>query len=422
MTMYEPSFDPPDKVSAQKKLKAGFWVALDHTQKWISDTLSNSTRENPHDRKEVSYDCELNQQVLATIAGIFRRYKEARQLAQKYEYYEAQKQDEYKTSSDHDSSKVFKRTQVMIMPFCEYFDDFESFDSVMQAIHQARKNALDLITDLSIEKLEKANKSMQRKEEWRISVNGASLHPDYQTPKQILDQMELQGLLDIEENRQILERKNRARKSPYPTLVIEVKAEPQSEDVIMEKKETNKVELVGALDDVVKRLESIFAMSAAMHKRGKDGNEDMFFNAIGLVPGIQELAPVNAMELTQGWIQENDPDFNERLSTFTSSDLKHADSAYEFVFLNLSLHKYLPLQSPTTTLKPGARSYLILPKFISSSATSFDKFAHDVRRIIGTIDGLDRRVSISSMHPEHIDAAKRSPHPVIVLQWFDEVE
>jgi hypothetical protein len=55
----------------------------------------------------------------------------------------------------------------MIMPFCEYFDEFESFDSVMQAIHQARKNALDLITDLSIEKLEKANKSMQRKEEWR---------------------------------------------------------------------------------------------------------------------------------------------------------------------------------------------------------------------------------------------------------------
>lgn len=72
MTMYEPSFDPSDKASARKKLKAGFWVALDHTQKWISETLSNSTRENPHARKEVTYDCELNQQVLATIAGIFR--------------------------------------------------------------------------------------------------------------------------------------------------------------------------------------------------------------------------------------------------------------------------------------------------------------------------------------------------------------
>jgi len=72
MTMYEPAFDPSDKASARKKLKAGFWVALDHTEKWISDTLSSSTRENPHARKEVTYDCELNQQVLATIAGIFR--------------------------------------------------------------------------------------------------------------------------------------------------------------------------------------------------------------------------------------------------------------------------------------------------------------------------------------------------------------
>jgi hypothetical protein len=95
-----------------------------------------------------------------------RRYKEARQLAQKYEYYEKQKQHECKSSTN--DSKVFKRTQVMIMPFCEYFDDFESFESVMQAIHQARKNALDLITDLSIEKLEKKNKSMQiMDEEWR---------------------------------------------------------------------------------------------------------------------------------------------------------------------------------------------------------------------------------------------------------------
>lgn len=147
-----------------------------------------------------------------------------------------------------------------------------------------------------------------------------------------------------------------------------------------------------------------------------------FFSNAQKVPGIQEVAPVNAIDLTQGWIQENDPDFNQHLSTFTSSDLKHVDSAYEFVFLNLSLHKYLPFQSTTATMKPGARSYLILPKFISSSATSFDKFANDIRRIISTIHGLDRRVSIGSMHPEHIDAAKRSPHPVVVLQWFDEVE
>jgi len=96
-----------------------------------------------------------------------RRYKEARQLAQKHEYHEKQKEQEYKTSSANASSKVFKRTQVMIMPFCEYFDEFESFESVMQAIHQARKNAFDLITDLSIEKLERRNKSINTEQEWR---------------------------------------------------------------------------------------------------------------------------------------------------------------------------------------------------------------------------------------------------------------
>lgn len=421
LTMYEPSFDPPDKASAQKKLKAGFWVALDHTEKWISETLSNASQENPHARKEVTYECELNQKVLGTIAGIFRRYKEARQLAQKYEYYEKQKHDEYKTHMGADN--IFKRTQVMIMPFCEYFDDFESFERVMQAIHQARKNGLDFITDLSIESLERKTKSVVSDHEWSIAVNGASLHPDYQTPKEILDQMELQGLLDTAENRQKLERRNRARKSPYPTLIIEVKAGPPSEDLSPNRNDkNNKVELVGALDDVVKRLESIYAMSAALHKRGKDNSEDIFFNAIGTVSGIEEVAPVNAMELTHAWIQENDPHYNQSLSTFTSSDLQHIDSAYEFVFLNLSLHDYVPFQASSPKVKPGTRSYLVLPKFISSSATSFEKFASDIESIIQTIAGLDRRVSISSMHPESIDSDKRSPHPVIIIQWFDEVK
>lgn len=71
MTMYEPSFDPPRKTSV-RKLKSGFWVALDHTEKWISETLSGSSTENPHARKEVTYECELNQYPLGSIAGIFR--------------------------------------------------------------------------------------------------------------------------------------------------------------------------------------------------------------------------------------------------------------------------------------------------------------------------------------------------------------
>ena len=73
MIMYEPSFDlPRRKAFAQRKLNSGFWVALDHTEKWIAETLSSPSTENPHGRKEFTYECELNQYPLGTIAGIFR--------------------------------------------------------------------------------------------------------------------------------------------------------------------------------------------------------------------------------------------------------------------------------------------------------------------------------------------------------------
>ena len=79
ITMYEPSFDPPRKSSVQKNLNSvqhnsnsGFWIALDDTKKWISGLLSASGQDNPHSRKEVAYQCELNQYPLGAIAGIFR--------------------------------------------------------------------------------------------------------------------------------------------------------------------------------------------------------------------------------------------------------------------------------------------------------------------------------------------------------------
>jgi len=79
ITMYEPSFDPPRKSSVQNNLNpvqhnsnSGFWIALDDTKKWISGLLSASGKNNPHGRKEVAYQCELNQYPLGAIAGIFR--------------------------------------------------------------------------------------------------------------------------------------------------------------------------------------------------------------------------------------------------------------------------------------------------------------------------------------------------------------
>ena len=44
------------------------------------------------------------------------------------------------------------------MPFCEYFDAFQTFEGVIQAINLARTNARDLVTDVSIEKMETMEK------------------------------------------------------------------------------------------------------------------------------------------------------------------------------------------------------------------------------------------------------------------------
>ena len=153
----------------------------------------------------------------------------------------------------------------------------------------------------------------------------------------------------------------------------------------------------------------------------------LYYYCISQVAGIEEIEPVNAMEHTKEWVVRNDPRYNKNFATFLSSNLKHADSAFEFVFLNLSLHKYIPSDGDSSSktkkveYKPGTRSYLVLPKFASTSATSFEKFASDVRNIIQTIDGLSDRVSITYMHPEDVDGDRRSPSPVIILQWYDEV-
>ncbi len=67
----------------------------------------------------------------------------------------------------HHESSMLKRTQVMILPFCEYFDTFEAFNEVIHAINKARKNALDLVTDLAVEKAQRDSSSSAPSRDWR---------------------------------------------------------------------------------------------------------------------------------------------------------------------------------------------------------------------------------------------------------------
>ncbi len=131
--------------------------------------------------------------------------------------------------------------------------------------------------------------------------------------------------------------------------------------------------------------------------------------------------PSSPIATTQQWVVENDPLYNKNISSFTSADVTHADSAFEFVFSNLAMHRYFPTDGgKRKNYGISSRSYLIMPKFVSSSATSLETFVLDVKNIISKIDGLEDRVSLSFMHPEHVWDEKRSPVPVVVLQWYDD--
>ncbi len=113
-------------------------------------------------------------------------------------------------------------------------------------------------------------------------------------------------------------------------------------------------------------------------------------------------------DLARHWIQENDPSFKSDSSNFYSCDTKHVDAAYEFVFASLAM--MLENEDART------RSYLILPNFVPTSATSFEKFAMEVENILKTIPSSSSLMTVATFHPEHISPKDRCDVPVFVLQ------
>jgi hypothetical protein len=106
-------------------------------------------------------------------------------------------------------------------------------------------------------------------------------------------------------------------------------------------------------------------------------------------------------------------------------DSKFVDAAYEFVFNNIAMHVSTSQTiggetgSGAVEFQFSSRSYLVMPHFLSSSATSFEKFAHEVGNIVDCL-GLRDIVSLSVLHPEHVESERRSPCPILVLQWFNK--
>jgi hypothetical protein len=73
--------------------------------------------------------------------------------------------------------------------------------------------------------------------------------------------------------------------------------------------------------------------------------------------------------------------------------------------------------STTPAAKKDVRHYVVMPRFVTSAATSLEKFANQVLQISNTLPDLNNRIHIQTYHPEHVHEAKRSPLPILMLQW-----
>jgi len=122
--------------------------------------------------------------------------------------------------------------------------------------------------------------------------------------------------------------------------------------------------------------------------------------------------------MAQNWVTENDPAFNKDTSAFTNSNTRHVDAAYEYVFHNLAmLTATMDDTDNEKRPKRGQKSYVVLPNFVPTSATSFDRFAGQVSNIIRVMPNLVDKVMVSTFHPEHVVASTRAPVPIVVITW-----
>jgi len=436
LVMYEPSTNPPHQDNIN------VWSALATTERWISNTLTRLNNgnagatggQNPYARKEVSYACEMTDEGAMVIAGIFRRLKDAREMG---EIHGKTEEDCLIERGETYEPGTLRQTQVIVIPNCDVMTgNFNVFDKLVQIINQARRNARDYVTDVALEKLdEKVHGAEEAERDWVVSVSCAHLHPKFgkNTPEQVLKEMEEQeeeGEVDLH-LQAYKEKREAARRSPYPSLILEVQATPppnfgnrmaaseQKGRSPSNDKQASKELEVTSQD--IQRLEALFGKPAAKKEETNEVNdEDDFYNAIGkAIGGIEEISSCAPMQLAQNWIANAciDDLVSMELCAFTETDAKYVDDGYEFVFTNLAMQASKFLKLEKAAKKAGMRQYMVMPHFLSSSATSFEHFASEVTHIIDALPGLAGNVHVITFHPEHNFPEKRSPTPIFALEW-----
>jgi hypothetical protein len=430
---YDTSRDPPSSPEYNA------WQVLANTERWISETLVQSNQapgtaaakpavpNNPYARKEVSYACETQAQPALVVASIFRHLRQAREVGQEH------------AKSCQDMSSTFKKyepttlrqTHVIVIPSVPTFSSFAPFHQVMERINQARRNARDYVRSTS--------DSPKFMDNWSVSVNCAHLHPSFgeRSPAEQIQDLEE---IEVDLNYQDYQRKKQmARRSPYPTVVVEVRATPSPEfskqtgpSIDREKlkelhnwlkkpansgdadedDEEDDDEEEGDLDTPVTsadiaKLEALLGKSASVPK-------EKWSDAIG--ESLPEIMTRSTQELAEQWIAAHDPVVHAANSiTLTESTTSHIDAAYEFVFTNLAMLQDQASNTKTSSDMLLLRQYLVLPQLLPTSATSLEKFALEVQNILSALPDLP--VTVGLFHPEHVESSLRAPMPVVTLTW-----
>jgi hypothetical protein len=262
--------------------------------------------------------------------------------------------------------------------------------------------------------------------DWSVSLNCAHMHPQFgqQTPEQVIEQMKQDGEVDLHYEA-YKEKSIQARRSPYPTIVIEVRAVPppdfgQSPPPPAIRRPEEQPTLSEDVDspvsaDDIRKLEALFGKSARVVNENNN-----WYDTIGET--IEEVSLLTPIQLAQSFISENDPAVIGTIASFTETNTAHVDEAYEFVFTNLAMMcAQAEAAQQESSQGDGSsakiRQYLVMPHFLSCAATSFEKFSFEVQGMMDVLPDLKEKVSIDTYHPEHVDSSKRSPFPVFVLQW-----
>ncbi len=308
-------------------------------------------------------------------------------------------------------------------------------------INEARRNARDYVTDSSFETI-----NSDWSQDWITSVSLAHLHPEFgtyvkegissatiaSTNKSMTSKEEIDPAAQL-----YMQRKMMARRSPYPSIVIEVKSTPPFMNNESPKVEpwrggsrsasnTRPDPNDSVSSEDVKKLETLFGMKPAFNtgddtKQGEQlknrSEEDDLWDALSRSKNIEQITFLTPVDNAQKWVIENDRLYDADSSYFTSFDTTHVDAAYEFIFATIAMQRNRAAAKAAAgddiTLK---RDYLIFPNFLSKAATSFEKFSGQVQKIINAIPGISEVLCVSTFHPEHVDESKRSPVPILVLE------